>query len=120
MNNQFAGHWQMHRPALESLLARELAVRSPDHEVSVLLVDIDGFREFNDALGPTSGDELLQLVAARIKALAKADQMPIYEVPASWLEQGPPAGAPPLPVQPPRGAPAQPATGTSVSAQPGR
>lgn len=56
------------REEIEYLLARELAVRTPDHEVSVLLVDIDGFREFNDALGPTSGDELLQLVAARIKA----------------------------------------------------
>ena len=68
---------------------------------------------------PPTAKEAIK-VAARIKALAKADQMPIYEVPASWLEQGPPAGAPPLPVQPPRGAPAPPAIGTSVSGQPGR
>ena len=50
---------------------------------------------------PPTAKEAIK-VAARIKALAKADQMPIYEVPASWFEQGPPAGAPPLPVQPPR------------------
>lgn len=56
------------RDEIEVLLARELQVRSSGHEVSVLLVDIDGFREFNDALGPTSGDELLQSVADRIKA----------------------------------------------------
>ena len=55
---------------------------------------------------PPTAKEAIKVVA-RIKALAKADQMPIYEVPASWLEQGPPAGAPPLPVQPPREASAR-------------
>ena len=35
---------------------------------SVLLVDIDGFREFNDALGPAQGDELLCMVADRLTA----------------------------------------------------
>jgi len=33
---------------------------------AVLLVDIDSFKQINDALGPTSGDELLKLVAGRI------------------------------------------------------
>ncbi|WP_236077686.1 putative bifunctional diguanylate cyclase/phosphodiesterase [Rhodococcus sp. P1Y] len=56
------------RDEIESLLAHELTIRSSDNEVSVLLVDIDGFGEFNDALGPTSGDELLRSVARRIKA----------------------------------------------------
>lgn len=56
------------RDEIEALLAVELANRAPDHEVSVLLVDIDGFKEFNDALGPTQGDELLQLVADRLAA----------------------------------------------------
>ena len=53
---------------IEALLERELATRNPDDEVSVLLVDIDGFKEFNDALGPTHGDQLLQLIAERIAA----------------------------------------------------
>lgn len=53
---------------IEALLALELQHRAPENEVSVLLVDIDGFKEFNDALGPTYGDELLQLVAERIAA----------------------------------------------------
>ncbi|MDJ0394419.1 EAL domain-containing protein [Rhodococcus sp. G-MC3] len=56
------------REEIEALLAVELANRAPDNEVSVLLVDIDGFKEFNDALGPTQGDELLQLVAERLAA----------------------------------------------------
>ncbi|WP_072805769.1 putative bifunctional diguanylate cyclase/phosphodiesterase [Rhodococcoides yunnanense] len=54
------------RERIEALLLGELAERAPDHEVSVLLVDIDGFKEFNDVLGPARGDELLQLVAARL------------------------------------------------------
>ncbi len=54
------------RDEIEVLLTTELERRTPNNEVSVLLVDIDGFKEFNDALGPTHGDELLQLVAERI------------------------------------------------------
>ncbi|OZF49776.1 bifunctional diguanylate cyclase/phosphodiesterase [Rhodococcus sp. 14-2470-1a] len=56
------------RDEIEALLATELAVRTDENEVSILLVDIDGFREFNDALGPVHGDELLQQVAERIAA----------------------------------------------------
>ena len=57
-------------------------------------------------------------VASRLKASLIQARMPVYEVPASWLEpEGPPAGTPPLPVQPPRGASAPPAIGTSVSAR---
>jgi len=56
-------------------------------------------------------------VAARIKALAAADKMPVYEVPASWFgPEGPPPGAPPLPVQPPNpGSARPPATDTTSS-----
>lgn len=70
-------------------------------------------------LPPTAREAIK--VAARIKALAKADKMPVYEVPASWFEgEGPPPGAPPLPVQPPAGhqpppLAAPPAIGTTVS-----
>ncbi|MGA9871707.1 MAG: bifunctional diguanylate cyclase/phosphodiesterase [Rhodococcus sp. (in: high G+C Gram-positive bacteria)] len=56
------------REEIEALLGRALAIRSGDDEVSVLLVDIDGFKEFNDALGPTQGDVLLRLVADRLAA----------------------------------------------------
>ncbi len=56
------------RREIEALLAAEITNRSNDYEVSVLLVDIDGFKEFNDALGPTRADDLLRLVADRINA----------------------------------------------------
>jgi diguanylate cyclase (GGDEF)-like protein len=42
--------------------------------VAVLVLDIDRFKEFNDALGHYYGDHLLQLIAARIlKAVRKTD-----------------------------------------------
>jgi diguanylate cyclase (GGDEF)-like protein len=39
---------------------------SEGHSVALLLLDLDEFREVNDTLGPRCGDELLQLVGARM------------------------------------------------------
>ncbi|CCQ14227.1 Diguanylate cyclase/phosphodiesterase [Rhodococcus sp. AW25M09] len=56
------------RSEILALITIELDTQPSDHHFSVLLVDIDGFREFNDALGPAQGDALLCMIADRLAA----------------------------------------------------
>ncbi|WP_433610724.1 putative bifunctional diguanylate cyclase/phosphodiesterase [Dactylosporangium sp. CA-139114] len=68
-----------------ALLARgngRLSARSPGAPVALLLLDVNDFKEVNNALGHTAGDEVLKVIARRVQGTAA-------EVPASDRPSGP-------------------------------
>jgi diguanylate cyclase (GGDEF)-like protein len=65
------------RRAWQDLLAHELSVaRRAGHSLTVALLDLDGFKRYNDALGHLAGDELLREVTAAWRiALRETDAL---------------------------------------------
>jgi diguanylate cyclase (GGDEF)-like protein len=53
---------------VEQMLARGVRSQTP---VAALFIDLDNFKTINDTLGHAVGDELLQAVAARLKAVVR-------------------------------------------------
>ena len=56
------------RRAFGTIVAERLAKQRPDGRAALALLDLDGFKQVNDALGHPRGDELLQVVAATLRA----------------------------------------------------
>jgi len=60
------------RRAFDQFLDQECRRAGRDrHPISVILVDVDHFKEYNEAFGHQRGDECLQLVAATLQDQAK-------------------------------------------------
>lgn len=64
------------RRAFDDKLAEEFErARRYRLPLSLLLIDVDNFKQFNDAMGHTEGDELLCSVAAMLKENARANDI---------------------------------------------
>lgn len=60
------------RARLKRCIQEALAVQQP---ATLLLIDLDGFKDVNDTLGHSAGDFVLQVVAARLRRAVPVEQM---------------------------------------------
>jgi diguanylate cyclase len=62
------------RSCFRERLAQALTDADPNrHAIAVMYIDLDGFKSVNDAHGHDAGDELLKIVAARLKRSIRAE-----------------------------------------------
>ncbi len=66
MHDQLTG--LVNRTGFQASAEVTLRTLPPEEPVVLLLLDIDNFREVNDTLGHAAGDQLLQIIASRLRA----------------------------------------------------
>ncbi|HEV2079753.1 MAG TPA: EAL domain-containing protein [Allosphingosinicella sp.] len=52
---------------------RVMKARRADEQVALLFIDLDGFKQVNDSLGHAHGDQMLAMVADRLRDVVKAE-----------------------------------------------
>lgn len=62
------------RAIFETTLARRLAKREPE-QISILFVDLDGFKAVNDRHGHLAGDEALRAIASRLSGVLRPEDL---------------------------------------------
>jgi diguanylate cyclase (GGDEF)-like protein len=65
----------LNRSALRAKGDTALRMLERDAQVALLLLDINQFKEVNDTLGHAAGDELLQIIAARLGGLVRSGEL---------------------------------------------
>lgn len=65
----------LNRRALQQFMPGERRQITDSH--AVFLLDVDHFKQINDASGHTAGDDILVIVAQKLKALCRADDLVI-------------------------------------------
>ena len=63
------------RSHFETIIDQTLAVNDPNHPVSLLVTDIQGFKSVNQQFGRKTGDALLQQVSQRMSGLVLQDDV---------------------------------------------
>ena len=61
----------LNRRAFRERLRREIAGVSPEHALSLFLIDLDGFKQVNDTEGHAAGDDLLVEISVALSRIAR-------------------------------------------------
>jgi len=63
-----------HHARILAVLEQELALHR-DRPLAIVILDVDRFKRVNDSCGHLAGDKVLQAVAARVRAIARRDDV---------------------------------------------